>query len=377
MILKCIIGVFLFLEVRKMQRKCDCCGCNLEKENEMFFIEESVLCEDCYDDETRSCDCCGTRIWNDNDYGDENLILCLHCREDYVECEECGRLIHENDAYYFDDDYPYCLGCYDRISERKIHSYNYKPEPVFYGDDSLYMGVELEIDEGGKSESNAEILYNTANSTAPHIYIKHDGSINYGMEIVTHPMTLEYHINSMPWQKLVSKAIQLDYRSHKTNTCGLHVHVNRNFFSNTRSEQDECISRVLFIVERFWEELLIFSRRTKQQLQRWASRYGIKSNPKEILESALRKERYTCVNLCNYDTIEFRIFRGTLKYNTIIATLQLVKRICMIAKNASDEDITDLSWPKFVEDISEQELITYLKERRLYINDKVEETEEY
>ena len=141
-----------------MQRKCDCCGCNLEKENEMFFIEESVLCEDCYDDETRSCDCCGARIWNDNDYGDENLILCLHCREDYVECEECGRLIHENDAYYFDDDYPYCLGCYDRISERKIHSYNYKPEPVFYGDDSLYMGVELEIDEGGKSESNAEIL---------------------------------------------------------------------------------------------------------------------------------------------------------------------------------------------------------------------------
>lgn len=33
--------------------------------------------------------------------------------------------------------------------------------------------------------------------------------------------------------------------------------------------------------------------------------------------------RYTCVNLTNADTIEFRMFRGTLKLNTLIATLQL------------------------------------------------------
>ena len=37
------------------------------------------------------------------------------------------------------------------------------------------------------------------------------------------------------------------------------------------------------------------------------------------------------MNLTNDDTIEFRMFRGTLKFNTLIATLQLVDRVCDVA----------------------------------------------
>ena len=43
----------------------------------------------------------------------------------------------------------------------------------------------------------------------------------------------------------------------------------------------------------------------------------------------------------------------------------------------TDDSIAKLSWSDFVADITELELIQYLKERQLYINDKVEETEEY
>lgn len=82
------------------------------------------------------------------------------------------------------------------------------------------------------------------------------------------------------------------------------------------------------------------------------------------------------LNLCNYSTIEFRIFRGTLKYNTIIATLQLVAHICIMAANMTDEEFTALSWPEFVSTITEPELITYLKERRLYINEPINEEED-
>jgi hypothetical protein len=42
----------------------------------------------------------------------------------------------------------------------------------------------------------------------------------------------------------------------------------------------------------------------------------------------------------------------------------------------SDEDIQKLSWSEFVSDINDTELIQYLKERNLYINEKVEESEE-
>ena len=37
--------------------------------------------------------------------------------------------------------------------------------------------------------------------------------------------------------------------------------------------------------------------------------------------------RYAAVNLCNYATIEFRLFRGTLKHNTLIAAIELVKKL--------------------------------------------------
>lgn len=81
--------------------------------------------------------------------------------------------------------------------------------------------------------------------------------------------------------------------------------------------------------------------------------------------------RYVAVNLCNYHTIEFRLFRGTLKYNTLIATLELVNQICELAVLMNDDEIAKLSWSKFVAGITEPELIQYLKERQLYINEKI------
>ena len=74
----------------------------------------------------------------------------------------------------------------------------------------------------------------------------------------------------------------------------------------------------------------------------------------------------------NRHTIEIRLFRGTLKLNTIFAVLQLVDHICDIAVSLSDEEIKDLSWTSFVAGCSQlPELVQYLKERRLYINEPV------
>ena len=77
------------------------------------------------------------------------------------------------------------------------------------------------------------------------------------------------------------------------------------------------------------------------------------------------------MNLTNTDTIEFRIFRGTLKLNTLLATLQLVNRICDVALYLSDKEVKDLSWSSFVTGCIDPELIQYLKERRLYVNEPV------
>lgn len=358
---------------------CEQCGCTIETDDDGWWFDDRLLCEDCLDSLTRICDCCGDRIWNEDDEGDEDIILCERCRDNYYSrCDDCGRLIHDDDACYVDgEDYPYCSDCYERHARNYIHNYSYKPDPVFHGRGTMFFGVELELDKGGEDDDKAEEILSCTDSD--HLYIKHDGSLDDGMELVSHPMTLEYHQNSMPWKNIVETAVDLGYRSHQTGTCGLHVHVNRKAFGCDRSEQDEVISRILYIVERFWQEMLRFSRRTEYQINRWAARYGMKDNPKQVMDNAKKgdKGRYACINLCNYNTIEFRIFRGTLKYNTLIATLQMVEHICKTAMELTDEEITSLSWPEFVADIEYEELIQYLKERRLYINEIVNEEEDY
>ena len=60
-------------------------------------------------------------------------------------------------------------------------------------------------------------------------------------------------------------------------------------------------------------------------------------------------------------------------------TLRTVREasLCNVAISMSDESLQKLSWSEFVSDIKDTELIQYLKERNLYINEMVEETEEY
>ena len=358
---------------------CAICDREIAPEDVIEF-DDQTLCPHCASVNTIICTCCGERIWNDSNSGDSDTPLCERCFDRYyTSCERCGRVISLDEACYCDDDddYPYCHSCRDEIVSREIiHNYYYKPTPIFYGEDSRYFGVELEIDGAGESSNNAEQILDAVHRNCLElIYCKHDGSLDDGFEIVTHPMTLDFHLHEMPWESVCREAVSLGYYSHQAKTCGLHIHVNRTAFGETEYEQDSCIARILYFFEKHWEELLKFSRRTERQLERWAARYGYKENPTDILEHAKKgysAGRYTCVNLCNTDTVEFRIFRGTLKVNTIIATLQMVNRICDLAIFSSDDEVKKLAWSDFVSDVSEPELIQYLKERRLYVNEQIE-----
>lgn len=360
---------------------CGCCGNRIWIDDSRTF-DGKTMCENCFDEQTSVCEECGRRIWNDDVCGDSDTVLCGHCEDHYyTNCDECGRLIHRDDANYEeDDDYVYCDSCYEKLEEKPIHSYNYKPEPIFYGSGNLFMGVELEIDKGGNDDENAKILLDIANCHDEHMYCKHDGSIDYGFEMVSHPMSLDYHINDMNWLEVFNKAVSLGYRSHQTSTCGLHIHVNRSAFGETHDQQEDVISRIVYFIEAHWNELLKFSRRTEAGIMRWASRYGIADNAKLTYDKAKKNTgRYVAVNLANYHTIEFRIFRGTLRYKTFIAALQLVDEICRLAIIFDDKTFEDMSWSDFAAGISKKdkpELIEYLKSKRLYVNEEITETEE-
>lgn len=361
--------------------RCNCCRDDFPI-SAMVSIDDVLLCEDCYEHETMACDHCGERIWCSDSVCDDSTNICQACYDEYyTRCDSCNCLIRNEDACYIDrdDDTPYCCNCFEQIedSRKAIQNYYYKPDPIFHGNGKRFLGVELEIDIGGECSSNARELLDIANNDDDgNMYIKHDGSLEEGMELVTHPMTLSYHIDIMPWKDVMSMAVELGYRSHQTATCGLHVHVNRDSLGCDEEQQEETIGRILFFVENHWDELLKFSRRTNSQMEQWAARYGRKDSPKEQMDHVKKSYsgRYKAINLLNRATIEFRLFRGTLRYNTLIATLQLVHEICEVAFYMSDEEMSRLTWSDFVIRIGGQnypELVQYLKERRLYVSEPV------
>lgn len=355
---------------------CKTCGEKLSSED-VFEFEGKIMCRQCFERDTAVCSLCGERIWAIDNEGTSSIILCNSCYENhYTHCEECGALLNLDNAYYEDDsDYPYCRSCYESIFNGTIHSYCYKPEPIFYGENNLYLGIELEIDCGGENGNNAEDIVRPANMNSEHVYCKHDGSLCEGFEIVSHPMDIDYHKEEMPWDKVMDKAISLGYRSHQTSTCGLHIHVSRNGLGETYTQQEDVISRIVYFIEAHWNELLKFSRRTESSINRWASRYGLSESTKTTYDKAKKGNgmgRYVCLNLNNANTIEFRIFRGTLKYETFIAALELVHEICIRAISMTDEEFEHMCWSDFVRDIDKENkpsLINYLKSKQLYINE--------
>lgn len=361
----------------KETRSCSVCG-SLHPVGELVEYDDSYLCDICLHTETTRCQRCGERIWTDDNAGDSSIPLCQRCFDRfYTTCEDCGRAITQDDAYYDDeDDYDArCYACHCRARERVIHDYYYRPEPIFYGQGGRFFGIELEIERGGESEKKAAQILEVANASGDElVYIKHDGSLVDGMELVSHPATVDFHMKKFPWAAIMEKAKSLGYVSHQGKSCGLHFHVNRSAFGATVQEQDACIARILYLHEAFWNELLRFSRRSKDQYEQWCARYGLREHPQEILEHAKGYGccRYTCVNLTNTNTMEFRIFRGTLRHSSFTAALALVDRICDVAYCLTDEEVKQLSWSSFVAGCTQPDLINYLKERRLYVSDPVE-----
>ena len=179
-------------------RICDYCGMELA-EDEGTYVDEELLCEDCVADHCITCDHCGETIWTADCVTDDNSFLCQSCFDaHYHRCESCDRIISDDDCCWHDD-LPYCESCFEDL-EDEIEDYSCKPTPIFYGDGKRYFGVELEVDDGGKDNDNAYRLKSIGNAQLETIYIKSDGSLDDGFEIVSHPMTLDYHTEEMNWK---------------------------------------------------------------------------------------------------------------------------------------------------------------------------------
>jgi len=352
---------------------CDDCG-RLVYEGDAVSVEDGMrlVCSDC-ESYYYICDHCGS-LYRDEDLAVNNyqITLCEHCYSDhYFTCPGCHGVYDIDEGTYLDDEY-FCYECADeRMYTTCIMSYSYKPAPIFFGGHAAGYGVELEIDDGDDKEEAARDIQSVAGD---HVYIKQDGSLSYnGMEIVTHPATLEYHCNEFPWDDICDTALSYGYRSHDTDTCGLHIHASRSLFGKSETEQDLTIAKIMLLIDQWYDTYVVrFSRRDLSKMRRWADKpnVNIRRDDDEIdaieKSKSSRGNRYKAVNICNSNTVEFRLFRGTLKRNTIIASIQWVDTIIRFCRNTSLKDLWSSSWDEIFSNTGHAELNNYLKERKLY-----------
>lgn len=305
------------------------------------------------------CADCDVRFHSLENQNSNGGLICEFCALDYCTCDGCSATIHSNSSFYSDsDEQTLCRSCHDARqpvedeesepdSNILIHEHDYKPGPTYLGGEgekvlgrNVYLGIELETECNGAFNRN-DCIKKTGLNVNPAFYIKKDGSLDNGMEIVSHPATFKYWMNAD--LNFCNKLIELGCRSYDTKTAGMHVHISKSALTTAQQ------AKLLLFVKNNQSFMLFVSRRAnKSAMARWA---GIDSGrTKDLIErvrdphgyygyriqrhsrdcTALPADydklfgRYCAINLFNAKTIEFRIFRGTLDTDSIRRNLAFV-----------------------------------------------------
>lgn len=327
-------------------------------QDDLYYIEDKdyYVCDNCICDSSLYFFCQDCDNWYSTDTNsyetEDHRTICDDCYiKHYVECSDCGLAVHENNYYYCDDcDRYYCERCWDdhyhddNDGLYSYHSFNNwqphktedEPEPPFY------IGHELEIDDGEGRRDAAELISNKINCICME-----DGSLSdYGIEIISHPLSYNYMLSQEnKYRDTFSElATSYNYKSHNTSDCGLHFHI-------TRPENSDVIDRIILFMETYKEEIIRLSRRNSGEISSWCNFLSDKRtsvNEKELKSLDYIKKnkeissRYMALNLTNTRTIEFRIFKGTLKYETFMADFEFVYFLTLLAsdKNIPTEELT-------------------------------------
>ena len=153
------------------------------------------------------CDHCAERVYEENAVEDDIHTLCDHCFDEYyVRCEDCGRIIHRDRAYWDNDDNACCVSCWDEHNDI-IHEYNYTPDLVSHSKGLRHFGVELEIDDGGTVNSNAQKLLDIANKDAENLYDDHSS-------VTVEPFIVKMYMKSLANRHFFKKKLDTNRDTH-------------------------------------------------------------------------------------------------------------------------------------------------------------------
>lgn len=347
---------------------CESCERSMISEDG-YYLSDEMICADCM----WRCDHCRQEqnprrerytIANGED-------ICPGCAEDYRSCDHCGDLYHVDSLHYRGDSV-YCDDCQPESgaiagyhsSRRHVRPL---PSPFTRALAGRFFGVELEVEATGDRDAAADKIDAWVNGQANTItadghsdrvlYFEEDGSLDDGFEMISAPMGLDDH--SRLWKTVLTPSLTKGLKSHDTTTCGLHVHVSRATLSELQ------ISKIVCFVNDPDNRRIIES-----VARRYDSGYCHVSEKKLGTAHRDNGNRYQAVNLCNARTIEFRIFRGTLRYGSVMAALELCNAIVSFCDSGSGAGF-NLKTPAFLDFVNSAAMRKHTAYLRLYLSDKL------
>jgi len=369
-------------EVEDSTSECTVCSTDIEADDVFFTTDGNSypLCADC----KLICERCDDVGSVDDDFHDVNGdIWCDSCTSNRAYwCESCeqynaygtsyivdrGEAWCEsctNDAYWCDDcDEWNAEGCDSCLSNengnRIVHDYSYRPDAIFHSTDKnerLFFGIEVEVEAGRNYELASERAHQLEGIDLA--YLKSDGSLNHGFEIVTHPMSHEFFKNEAQelWATLEELRTNDPYKvkAWDTNTCGLHIHISRTGFSSGSH-----MHRFLNLV---YSNQELYEKLAGRSSEQWAKFSDIMVNDyardthgniieddhgfaRSVTTRTFKRklgyrgsDRYSAVNTNNPETLEMRIFRGSVNGDTIKAQLDLAHASVEYTRTINANDV--------------------------------------
>lgn len=341
---------------------CESCEDTISTDDEHNNIEDALWCQRCTDRHAHWCDL-GDHYFTGYPYGtdDSNDTMCEICYNDLTTyCEDC-------DATYLNG----CEYNHDEEDSRLIHDYSYRPDPIFHSSEDentrLYFGIEVETEVRGGDYGSRRMAAEFASRLEIErlAYLKSDGSLECGFEIVSHPMTHNYFMKdaSAFWDTITSLKTSYGMMAWGTKTCGLHVHISRAGF-NGGSHQHRFL-QLVYNNKDFYEVM------AGRSSSHWAKFDDI-IDPETGIKTFKNKfnrhgsDRYSAVNTNNRNTLEMRIFRGSLNPRFIKSAIDLAHASVEFTRTMSVPEVRDgglscLNFRQYIE--SKADLYPSLNER--------------
>ena len=279
---------------------------------ERAYLVNHIYCQCCARGRVFTCSMCQQQIVFDSPYGAER---CARTSGDHRICDNCA-------------------------TQAGVLNHYYAPaKPKFHGKGKLFFGFELEVENKSQLMSNND----AARLTLPWVYCKHDGSIENGFEVVSQPATFHWlRSKASEIAAMLEQLRRQGFRSFNTTTCGLHVHVSKDAVGNAT------LYKVLKLFYENPEFILFVSQRKANSFKQWSKltdggSLTIKAKTKEYSTT-----RYSAINLSPRDTVEFRIFRGTLNPFGFWKNIEFVHAAIEYAKQESMKQVSEVRFRRFV-----------------------------